>query len=210
MVSLQTLIIGAMVPFGIMLLLGREVLARHFVVALPLLMVTAGCGLGAGLNRIRSRASRGMAAGFGAAALLMGAAPFFLIAYDDPASLPLPADVRYEHISHHPSGYGLREAMRSLDQWVTRPDVPVIGSLFPDSCRRANFEAETIRLVCTDAPGTALIQAALAEHGAVYVLTDSAPLIGLDVTALNRPVTQLAAFPRPGDDVPSVVLWLIE
>jgi len=172
-------------------------------------MVVAGSGLGLGLNRIRNRASRWMATGFGAAALALGAAPFMLIAYGDPSSLPVPADVRYEHIAAHPSGYGLREAVRSLGDWVTRPNVPVIGSMFPDSCRRANFEAQAIRLVCTDAPGVEAINSALREHGAVYVLTDTAPLIGVDVMTLAARATRLAVFPRPGETEAdaSVVLW---
>lgn len=206
---LRVLSIGAVVPMAIILVLGREVLARHFVVALPLLMVVAGSGLGLGLNRIRNRASRWMATGFGAAALALGIAPFILIAYGTPSDLPLPADVRYEHIAAHPSGYGLREAVRSLGDWVTRPNVPVIGSMFPDSCRRANFEAQAIRLVCTDAPGVEAINSALREHGAVYVLTDTAPLIGVDVMTLAARATRLAVFPRPGETEAdaSVVLW---
>jgi hypothetical protein len=206
---LQVSIIAAVVPLAIMLVLGREVLARHFVVALPLLMVVAASGLGLGLNRIRNRASRWMATGFGAAALVLGIAPFLLIAYGDPSSLPLPADVRYEHIAAHPSGYGLREAVRSLGEWVTRPNVPVIASMFPDSCRRANFEAQGIRLICTDAPGIEAINSSLREHGAVYVLTDTAPLIGIDVTTLAARATRLAVFPRPGETEAeaSVVLW---
>jgi hypothetical protein len=210
--SLRILIIGAVVPLAIILLLGREVMARHFVVALPLLIVVAGCGLGAGLNRIRSRASRWMATGFGAAALALGMTPFFLIAYSDPAALPLPSDVRYEHITHHPGGYGLREAVRALPEWVTRPELSVVGSMFPDSCRRANFEARGIELICTDAPGLNAIQSALRDQGAVYVLTDSAPLIGIDVTTLNARATRLAMFPRPSETEAdaSVVLWLLE
>jgi len=207
--SLRILIIGAVIPLAIMLVLGREVLARHFVVALPLLMVVAGSGLGLGLNRIRNRASRWMATGFGAAALALGIAPFMLIAYGNPSDLPLPADVRYEHIAAHPSGYGLREAVRSLGNWVTRPNVPVIASMFPDSCRRANFEAQGIQLVCTDAPGIEAINTSLGEHGAVYILTDTAPLIGVDVTMLAGRATRLAVFPRPGETEAeaSVVLW---
>jgi hypothetical protein len=209
---LQMLLVGALLPLAIMLVLGREVMARHFVVALPVLMVTAGCGLGAGLNRIQSSASRWMATGFGAVALLMGAAPFFLIAYNDPALLPLPADVRYEHVASHPSGYGLREAVRSLGDWVTQPGVPIIASMNPDSCRRANFEAGALHLRCTDAPGIKAIEAALTDYGAIYLLTDTAPLIGVDVTTLDARRTRLAAFPRPDETEAdaSVVLWLLE
>lgn len=81
--------------------------------------------------------------------------------------------------------------------------------MFPDSCRRANFEAQAIRLVCTDAPGIEAINTSLREHGAVYVLTDTAPLIGVDVTALTTRASQLAIFPRPGETEAdaSVVLW---
>ena len=61
-------------------------------------------------------------------------------------------------------------------------------------------------------PTLVAIDAALAEHGAVYVLTDHAPIIGVDVATLDAKATHITDFPRPGEaaDGVSVVLWLLE
>jgi len=83
----------------------------------------------------------------------------------------------------------------------------------PDSCYQANLYArDGFQLSCDDAPGINLMEAALREYGAVYVLTDHAPLIGVDVSALDAKATHIADFLRPGEaaDAPSVVLWLLE
>jgi len=207
------LLLGGILPLLIILFLGREVLSRHWVVTLPLLLVLGGAGLGIGLKRIRDVASQQLVTGFGVAALFFGIFPFFLTAYTDPAALPLPADARYEHITSHSSGYGLREAMQALPQTVTRRDLPIIGSMFADSCLRTNFYAVGgLKLTCVGAPGVADIEAVLTNQQAVYVLSDTAPLIGVDVTALKAKATRIAAYPRPGEtqDNASVVLWLLE
>jgi hypothetical protein len=207
------LLAAGALPLLLIMLLGREVLSRHFVVALPLLLTLAGAGLGVGLARVRDVRARQMVTAFGAAGLLLGAAPFMLTAYSDPAALPLPADARYEHVTSHSSGYALREAVQAFSQILARRDLPIIASMFPDSCRRANFYAlSAIRMICTDAPGTNAVQAALESQGAAYVLTDNAPNIGLDVTTLDASVTRIAAYARPGEDAAdaSVVLWLVE
>ncbi|MEP6987734.1 MAG: hypothetical protein ABI970_19180, partial [Chloroflexota bacterium] len=207
------LLLGGLLPLLIILFLGREVLSRHWVVTLPLLLTLGGAGLGIGLNRVRDASARQLMSGFGVAALFFGIVPFFLTAYTNPAALPLPADARYEHITSHSSGYGLREAMQALPQTITRRDLPLIGSMFADSCHRANFYAVGgLTLSCVGAPGVADIEAALNAHQAVYVLSDTAPLIGVDVTALKAKATLIAAYPRPGEtaDNASVVLWLLE
>jgi hypothetical protein len=85
--------------------------------------------------------------------------------------------------------------------------------MFPDSCHRANFYAvDDLTMICTAAPGTPEIQDALAQYGAVYILVDNAPLIGVDVATIDAQATRIAAYPRPGetDDTASVVLWLLE
>ncbi len=207
------LLLGGLLPLVIILVLGREVLSRHWVVTLPLLLTLAGAGLGIGLNRVRDANARQLVAGFGVLALFFGVVPFFLTAYTNPAALPLPADVRYEHITSHSSGYGLRDAMQALPQTITRRDLPIVASMFADSCKRANFYAVNgLTLRCVGAPGVADIEAVLNAQQAVYVLSDTAPLVGVDVTALKARATRIASYPRPGEtaDKASVVLWLLE
>lgn len=200
-------------PLLVMLLVGREVLSRHYVAALPLALTLAGVGLGAGVRRFRGEQARYLAASAALAALMLGFIPFVLTAYTDPAALPLPEDVRYQHITSHSAGYGLREAVESFPSTLARADLPVIGSMFPDSCRRANFYAASARkLTCADAPGLPQIEAALNERGAVYTLVDGAPLIGVDVNTLDARAALIAVYPRPGENEAnaSVALWLLE
>ncbi len=164
--GVRTLWLAGLLPFGVILVLGREVLSRHFAVGLPILLTLGGIGLGMGLLRIRDAASRPLVAGLGVVALVLGWVPFALSAYTDPAKLPLPADARYEHITSHSSGYGLREA----------------------------------------------IQEALAARGAVYVLADTAPIIGVEVGQLGGRATEIARYARPGEAAAegAIVLWLVE
>lgn len=200
-------------PLLVMMILGREVLSRHYVVALPLALTLGGAGLGMGVRRFTRPASRQLGVYAGLVALALGFVPFALTAYADPGALPLPDDVRYEHITSHSSGYGLREAVQQLPVTVTRSDIPIIASMFPDSCRRANFYAvDGLTMVCTDVPGLPEIEQSLGEYGAVYVLADNAPNIGVDVTTLDARATGVAAYPRSGEteDNASVVLWLVE
>src|SRR5262249_19204815 len=113
----------------------------------------------------------------------------------------------------HSSGYGLREAVQAFPNTIARRDLPIIGSMFPDSCRRANLYAVgSLQLTCTEAPGTPAIEAALKAQGAVYILDDNAPNIGVDVTTLDAKETRLAVYLRPGETAEnaSVVLWLLE
>ncbi len=210
----RLLLLAGLLPLVIIMLLGREVLARHFVVVLPLLLALGGAGLGWLLS---SRPIQRFGPGFDLALVIVvtiGAAfPFMLTAYSDPAALPLPPDARYEHISSHSAGFGLAEAVTALPQTMERPELPIIASMFPDSCRRANFYATTeLKLTCTDAPGADEIAAALEEFGAVYVLADNAPLIGVDVTTLDGEAELIGAYPRPGEatGAESVKLWLIQ
>ncbi len=210
---ISLLLISALIPLLIILVLGREVLSRHFVVTLPMLMMVGGVGLGLGLQRVRDVTARQLVSGFGVAALFFGIVPYFLTAYTQPSALALPLDALYEHITSHSSGYGLREALEAFPQTITRRDLPIIGSMFADSCKRANFYAvDGLTLRCVGAPGVADIRAALTDYGAVYVLADNTPIIGADISALPAAATRLAAYPRPGEtpDTASVVLWLLE
>ncbi len=202
-------------PVLLILVLGREVQSRHFIVALPLALTLAGVGLGRGVQRFKRTPARRLAAAAGLGALLVSGLPFAILAYTQPALLPLPGDVRYEHITSHSAGYGLREAMQALPALTASRPISVVGSMFPDGCRRANFYAEgNVRLICTDAPGMPAIQAALAEAGGVYVLSDHAPLIGVEGRALDAlgRTTWIASYPRPGEtaEAASVVLWSVE
>lgn len=210
--QLPLLGVAAVVPLLLMMLLGREVLSRHFVVVLPLILTTAGAGLGRGLQGIRDVKARQLMTAFGAAGLAFGVVPFMLTAWTNPAALHLPEDARYEHITSHSSGYGLREALEAFPQTIARRELPIIGSMFPDSCRRANFYAvDKVTMRCVAAPGVPEIEEALKDFGAVYVLVDDAPNIGVDVTTLIAQATKIGFYPRPGesDEDASVVLWLL-
>jgi hypothetical protein len=135
------------------------------------------------------------------------------IAFSNPGNLLLPDSERRQFITEHSSGFGLREAVLLFPQTVTRRDYPIIGSMFPDGCKRANFYAvDGFAMRCPGAPGMLEVQSALADQGGVYLLTDSAPLIGLDVSTLDAHATRIAAYPRPGetDETATVVLWLLE
>ncbi|MCS7069977.1 MAG: hypothetical protein NZM00_00610, partial [Anaerolinea sp.] len=206
----RRLTLYAALPLAAIIILGREVLPRHYVVALPLALTLGGAGLAILIRRTPARLLMTAAV---ISALAIGFAPFALVSYCDPAAAALPQPVHAEHISDHSAGYALREAVRSLSMHVP-VDAHVIGSFFPDSCRRANFYAVPgYALICTDAPGIPAIEAALTASGTVFVLTDSAPIIGLDVPAFAAEhglnVERIAAYARPGDAEPTVVLWRI-
>ncbi|MBC7809903.1 MAG: hypothetical protein H7175_02080, partial [Burkholderiales bacterium] len=142
-----------------------------------------------------------------------GFVPFALTSYREPSAAPLPEAVRTLYVTEHSAGYGLREAVLDFPRTITQRDIPIIGSMFPDSCRRANFYAEPdLKMRCTDAPGLPFIEAALAEQGEVYVLVETPPIIGLDVTTVEgASVEFLGASPRPGetDESAAVKLWLL-
>lgn len=210
------LIVVAFIPFAVMMILGREVLPRHFVVALPAALVLAGTGWGHLSHMVNHPALARRAEWLAIAMLLMILLPVFVpfatTAYTDPGALLLPALERSQYVTDHSGGFGLREAVIDLPNTITQ-EYPIIGSMFPDGCKRANFYAvDGLSLLCTDAPGRDAVENALAEWGGVYILTDEAPRIGLDVTTLEAQVTRIAGYPRPGEaeGAESVVLWLVE
>ncbi len=207
------------IPLLTILLVGREVMSRHFVVALPIFAILAGIGWDnfmLSFARIVPRACVVIATGL-MMCLVCAAVPFALIAYREPALLPLSDVMRTQYITEHPSGYGLRAAMWDLP-FVTNPDVPIVGSMFPDSCRRANFYATAgYALLCSDAPGVDLMRQLVAQFGTVYVLSDTAPLIGVDLNALaalfpDLDIERVQVYPRPDEsiDTASVALWWIK
>lgn len=209
----RVLALAAFLPFAIMLLIGREVMPRHFVVALPLWLTLAGAGIGLLAERAPARLRSPLTA-TALAALALGFVPALLTA-GHPADMPLPQAVRAEHLTDHSAGTGLREAMAGLPAYA-ESGASVVASMFPDSCRRANFYAQGTTMRCTDAPGIPLITSLLNEQGRVYVVTDSAPSIGADVPALAATLgaraERIMGYPRPGEseDTASVVLWIVE
>jgi len=210
---LRILLIAALIPLLVILVLGQDAQSRHFVVTLPPLIAVAGSGLALLMNRLRPRLHVPFAA-----LLLLSLAltfvPFALQAYDDPAGLPLPDLMRNQYVREHSSGYGLREAVRAFPQTLQRRDLPIVASMFPDSCRRANFyvPAGFGVMLCTDAPGLPKIEEALDQFGAVYVLVENGGLIGVDVDLLDVQATLLGSYPRPGESETSasIRLWLLE
>jgi hypothetical protein len=200
-----------LVPLLAIILLGSEVLSRHFVVALPLALILSGAGLSYALTDLVPAAKRTSAVAI-SALLLVSIITHLWGSYIDPGELELPAIMRTQYITDHSSGYGLREAVQALPALVPEAST-VIASMFPDSCHRANFYATPgFALMCTEAPGRTEIEAALANGEPVYVLADNAPNIGIDVVVLEANAERVAAFPRPGETEAnaSVVLWRLE
>ncbi len=207
-----TLLLASLLPVAAITLLGTEALPRHYVVGLPTALTLAGAGLGAILERGMSQQSRRAASGVITAILAATMFPFAWTAYHDPGELPLPAQVRSQYITDHSAGFGLREAVLNFPQTITQSDAPIVASMFPDSCRRANFyAARSYTMRCTDAPGLPIIEAMLTERHVVYVLTEQPP-IGVDVRTLNARATRVAGYPRPGETevTASVTLWRLE
>lgn len=213
----------ALLPLAAIIVLGREALPRHFVVALPALLVYVGTLAGATLNilwhRTPTPAARwGIRAAMSLVALLLlGYTGLRAITASDPLRVPIPDAVIGEHVIDHSAGYGLREAVQDFPNTITPPDAPILASMFPDSCRRANFYVRgDLSMICTDAPGIDRMTALLAEHAVIYVLTDTPPIIGADMAAtaeqLRARLRPVAAYPRPGETVAnaSVVLWRLE
>jgi len=220
------LVVAAMTPMAVMVFLGTDVQPRHFVVALPLALTLAGAGLGVAIELRLQAASypeiafyapsnNGLGVVLAAAIggfLLYTFAPFAAIAYTDPGHLPLPPLERQQYVTDHSAGFGLREAVITLSSGGLANGLPVIASMFADSCRRANFYATSgFLLTCVDAPGLGAIQTALADRGAVYVLVERPP-IGLDMSQFGARAQRVGSFPRPGEtpDSASVVLWRLE
>ena len=205
-------ILAVILPLAVIIVLGREVLPRHFVVALPALLTFGGAGIGVALDRwLKPEAVRNAAVGFGAAALLLSFAPFALTAAHTPEQLRVPDAVWTQYFSQHSGGYGLREAVQAFPQTIIKPSLPIVASMTADSCRRANFYAANgWSLICADAPGLAEIEAALEAHETVYVLVEQYTGIedmSDEATALGADAEQVAIYARPGADGEKVTLW---
>lgn len=209
------LVLAVGLPLAIIIVLGREVLPRHYVVAMPALLLLGGTGIGVGVERIfRRETQRQASVAIAAALLAVGFVPLALTAYTAPERNPYPYAVWTEHFSQHSAGYGLREAVQALPQTIQPPTAPVIASMTGDSCRRANFYAvNESSLTCTDAPGLNALEAALPTQPVVYVLVEEftgiADLPG-EAARLGVTAEQVAQYNRPGADGQTVTLWKLE
>jgi 4-amino-4-deoxy-L-arabinose transferase-like glycosyltransferase len=221
----RLLLVGAGLSLALILLIGKIVFPRYYVALLPTALVLAGAGIGLALDAVNQSVFVGadqrirphlrnrlwLLPALLTLLLSIGVLPFMLTAYNDPAGLTLSDAMREQNYTGPSAGFGLREAVLALPDILAGRDIPVIASMRPDSCIQANYYARTgWMLTCTDAPGVEAINAALADYRAVYVLTDHAPLIGVDVSTLDAVATHIADFPRPGETAPSIVLWLLE
>jgi hypothetical protein len=209
----RILLLAMLLPLLVMMVFGREVLPRHYVAALPLALILAGAGLGSLVNQLNERREKWILSALVTAVSFIAIFPFMQAAYNNPGTLPLSAEERRQFITDHSSGFGLREAVQAFPDSIAEKNIPIVASMFQDSCLRANFYAiNGLNMICANAPGIAQIEEALATDGAVYVLVDHAPLIGVDIQTLAVMATRIAAYPRPGetDDTVSVVLWRLD
>jgi hypothetical protein len=203
------LLLAVGLPLLSMIVLGRDVLPRHYVAALPPLLVLGGAGVGAAMDSwLTTRKQRQQALVITSALLAFGFIPFALHAYTLPPDLRVPQAVWTQYFSQHSSGYGLREAVQDLPQ--TTGDAPVIASMTGDSCRRANFYAVDGKAMrCANAPSLDEVGAALRESSVVYVVVESVTgaRFPADADALGANTEQIAVYPRPGADGQPVTLW---
>ena len=208
------LLLAIGVPLASIIILGREVLPRHFVVALPALLLFGGAGIGVAVDRWE--ASQRWRALSGVTLLLaVGFVPFALHAYSAPDQLRVPEAVWTQYFSQHSSGYGLREAVQAFPQTVSARSAPIIASMTGDSCHRANFYAvDGLEMTCGEAPELTQIGQALNDHAEVYVLVEAVTgaRFPQDAAAINAAAELIATYPRPthpGEVGQPVTLWRI-
>ena len=204
------LLLAVGVPLASIIVLGREVLPRHYVVALPALLLAGGAGIGLAIERWLPAAQRRTGAAISLIALAFGFIPFALHAYTAPPDLRVPLAIWTQYFSQHSAGYGLREVVQALPVTIGSDETPVIASMTGDSCRRANFYASAgLSMTCADAPGLPEIAAALADRGAVYVVVEevTGAQFPQDAETLNADVELIATYSRPGADGQPVTLW---
>lgn len=203
------LAVGA--PLVSIVVLGREVLPRHTVVALPALLVLGGAGIGLAVERaLAAKVQRRIAGMVISAALVLGFVPFALTAYSSPDQLQVPDAIWTQYFSQHSAGYGLREAVQAFPQMITPDDAPVIASMTADSCRRANFYAVGgLTMTCANAPGLPDIRSALDNSTIVFVVVEAVTGAHFpqDADALGAQAEQVAVYPRPGAGRQPVTLW---
>jgi hypothetical protein len=102
--------------------------------------------------------------------------------------------------------------MRDLPNHIESSGDPILASMFPDSCRRANFYAVNLHTVlCSEATGIEKLEELVTISPRVLVLVEQPP-IGVDLASVPDIVaTQLGSYPRPGetDGSASVTLWSV-
>jgi hypothetical protein len=201
---IRPLALLAIFPPALMMLVSSDVFPRHFVVTLPLLVVTGGVAWARW--RMPSVVMGGIVATLAVAAL-----PFMWTAWTSPANTHLPERVAREFLHDHSAGFGLREAAAAWSEHVP-PDTPIIASMFPSSCRRTNFYVtDSQPLTCTDAPALDAIHAELSRMGTAWVLVDTHTGVGTTREMLNADVQTVAVYPRPGESAQTatVQLWRV-
>jgi hypothetical protein len=204
-------------PLASMIVLGREVLPRHYVVAMPALLLLGGTGFGVAIDHLLKRGMQrrtDFLLAASALVLAVGFIAFALQSYTAPEQNSYPEAVWMEHFSQHSAGYGLREAVEGFPQTIQPADSPVIASMTGDSCRRANFYAvDGMILTCADAPGLNEITAALETEYTVYILVEQVTGISdvpSEAEALGATAEAVATYSRPGADGQTVTLWRLE
>ncbi|MDW8298351.1 MAG: glycosyltransferase family 39 protein [Anaerolineae bacterium] len=198
------LIAAASLPLGLMLLISLTPMPRHFLTVLPPLIALSGSGLGTLWLRTRRLAPVWATM---SGLVVLNSAAFALTAYNAPSQLKLPALDRAQFITEHSSGFGLREAMQRLPELVSE-SVPIIGSMFPDSCRRANFYATGRTLRCVDGGGAALLEQLLETQPEVCLLAEPPP-IGIPMSRYAERARLIQQFARPQGGT-AVSLWCVK
>lgn len=208
----RLILVAVLLPLSIMIVVSKVIYPRHFVVTFPLIWVMAAVGWSLMLNKLSAVIPLSVGyGGLGVACALLGAG-FMLRLLTDPTQAKVPVIVQQEFFSSHSSGYGLREAMDTLPSLVDA-SYPVIASMFPPSCRRANFYAvQGFELICTDAPALERLDQELQHYGRVYVLTEQRGEIGATPEMLQEvgAVTLLQEFDRPYQDNPAIGLYQLD
>jgi 4-amino-4-deoxy-L-arabinose transferase-like glycosyltransferase len=209
-----TVLVAAFLPLAAVLVLGREVMPRHTLTGLPILLVVAGAGIALALRWLPPPMAilRPTATLLLIGWLVLDALPYFDTAYLNPGEVSLPALDALQFVYDHSAGFGLVDAVRSFPHTVGTPTIPILASMFPDSCRRANFYSMQFTMICAAAPGEAALRDLLAQHDRVFVLVEKPP-VGLDMATLPFGSPRLVAgYPRPGETEPhaSVKLWEVK
>ncbi len=202
------LLLAVGLPLASIIILGHDVLPRHFVVALPAFLLLGGAGIGLALDHwIAARAPRDAALVVVSAALALGLTPFALTAYSSPDKLSVPDAVWTQYFSTQSAGYGLREAVLAFPQTIPG-GTAIVASMTADSCRRANFYTiKGLSMTCSDNFGLSEITADLKAKRTVYVVDESVAGLHLPDAALNAQAQQIAVYLRPGADGQAVTLW---
>lgn len=205
------LLLAGATPLALTLVLGREVMPRHTIAALPILLVLGAAGLALAIERVPPIMSplRRTLTGLVILWLAFDAFNYLDTAYVNPGEIPLPPLDSQQFVYEHSAGFGLVDAVQDFPRTVGDPAIPILASMFPDSCRRANFYTDTYPMICAPAPGADRLADLLATHDRVFVLVEGTP-VGLDMTTFTvGQTTRLAGYPRPGE-IParaSVTLW---